>query len=189
MLVVAKKDDSLTQPSRQEVAQAIEHLLPPRAPDAITERSLPKFHVDSTTDLHSALRQRGIADALAQNQQQLPAACVSDFSQRCVIKVDEVGSEAAAVTDMAVNMCRPPSVTRTLAFDTVFSAFVCLEKIKTHDKNREDCLFSPRSAIRPTRHHHCRQENRKKKQKRQLSAASTGCCDVHTEENRSIICG
>lgn len=141
MVVVMKTDNSLQQPNEAEVAYAMTQLQPQQG--HITQLKLPRFDIKSRTDLHEAFGSLGIGEALTQDQTRLPGAFVDEFTQECVIKVDEEGTEASAVTLLFCNECARPEPTRTLHFNRPFSAFVCLESTdKAQGVKDRDILFS-----------------------------------------------
>ena len=141
MLLVMKKDGRLQQPDQQDVEQAMSGLVP-HVRGELTQVRLPKFRVESKTNLMAVFAEVGLGAALALDPARLPGAVISEFSQRCLLSVDEYGTEAAAVTDMECTDSVPPQPSRTFWFDQPFSAFVCLEKSGRRSNADVDFLFA-----------------------------------------------
>ncbi|MCY4472030.1 MAG: serpin family protein [Kistimonas sp.] len=144
MLVVMKTDASLTQPGKAEVEKAIEQL-EPTEPGTNIELFLPEFRIKQKTDLLHTFQHLGIREALTQDQEKLPGASISAFTQECLLQIDELGTEAAAVSLMEIDegLRWNPSPRYLLKFDRPFSVFVCLEdKAGGHTPRPEDFLFA-----------------------------------------------
>ena len=144
MLVVMKTDASLRQPGEAEVRHAI-RLLQPHLPSEETEVFLPEFRIKGETDLLCTFQHLGISEALVPDQEIVSGAKVSRFTQECWLEVNEVGTEAAAVTVLEINECAYscPPPTRCLKFNRPFSVFVCVgDKAGGHTTSPEDFLFS-----------------------------------------------
>ncbi|MCY4471943.1 MAG: serpin family protein [Kistimonas sp.] len=143
MLFVMKRDADLKQPCDNEVRQAI-RMLGPNSASHVTEVALPQFRIQSKTDLLQTFEELGIGTALAQDQGCLPGAYLDEFTQECMMKIDEKGIEAAAVTLLYCNECArgyfPATV--SLKFDRPFSAFVCLESTAAGTAGAIDFLFA-----------------------------------------------
>ncbi|MCY4471945.1 MAG: hypothetical protein OXC07_03870, partial [Kistimonas sp.] len=151
MLVVMKTDASLRQPGEAEVRHAI-RLLQPHLPSEATEVFLPRFRIKGETDLLRAFQNLGISEALAPDQEIVSGAKVSRFTQESWLQVNEVGTEAAAVSLLEVDECAYsyPPPTRCLKFDRPFSVFVCVgDKAGGHTTSPEDFLFSAHVNMLP----------------------------------------
>lgn len=78
--------------------------------------SLPKFEVANNIDIKKLLKQMGLSCVLESCDiipQCIKGLQISDIAQQVKIKVDEQGTEAAAVTFMAEAGCCPPEVELT----------------------------------------------------------------------------
>ena len=146
-----KKDKSGQQPTQQEVEDAMSQL---KDPKELGENSklnivLPKFSIQSEIDLHAAFRKADIEKALDQDPSLLPSPSslvpvsrVHEFKQNCVIKVDELGTEAAASTDIGFTIGIDEFKNFNLKFDGPFSAFICLEDNTSDNKADVEFLFA-----------------------------------------------
>lgn len=93
--------------------------------------SLPKFEIESGHDLMGTLEALGIHAALSQKADfsriSDEALCIGSALQRTLIKVDEEGTEAAAVTNIGMDVTSPgPVEVEEFVFDRPF-AFVIRE--------------------------------------------------------------
>ena len=78
--------------------------------------SLPKFEVANNIDVKNLLSRMGLTCVLESYDiipQCIKGLQISDIAQQVKIKVDEQGTEAAAVTFMAVTGCCPPEIEPT----------------------------------------------------------------------------
>ena len=97
-----------------EVLNAIQH----ENYELYTEReevrlSLPRFEVENKVDVKELLKQMGLSCVLESCDlisQCIKGLQISDIAQQVKIKVDEQGTEAAAVTFMAEAGCCPPEI-------------------------------------------------------------------------------
>ena len=158
MLVVMKTDKSGQQPTQQDVEEAMKLLKVPEqlGEDSKLDICLPKFSIQSKTDLHAAFREAGIEEALDQDPSLFPSSSMMspvfsrmiaatelhEFSQNCVIKVDELGTEAAASINAGFSIGIDESREFPIHFDGPFSAFICLQGNTSDNKADVEFLFA-----------------------------------------------
>ncbi|MCY4471944.1 MAG: hypothetical protein OXC07_03865 [Kistimonas sp.] len=145
MLLVMRMDKSLKQPSATETEEAMQGLQPyvsDEGPYEVIEVCLPRFRIKSRTDLLQVFQDHGAGAALTQDKTRFPGVELGEFAQESVLKVDETGTEASAVTLMRFRESGRPPVTGCLKFNRPFTAILCMENAAGRTTGPVEFLFS-----------------------------------------------